>query len=482
MPDQPAMLGGAQEMKNVYPAAKTYRPLPDLVSLTNALDAQARGLISARDSAGNVEVIAGTATNLYDLTAQTFTERSKVADSYSTAADEVWEFCCYVNLIAATNWADPVQFRTLGAGGDFADLITSALKPKARHMDTIRAFLVLGNTNDATDGNVPNRVWWSAFRDGAGFDPAAATQCDYEDVADGGWVQKIIGGYDYGLVFLESQIVRMSYVGPPPIFRFDPVDKRRGTPFPQSVIAHGRNVFFISEEGFFVQNGVRSDSIGSERVDRWFWDHADDSVANRVCAGIDPINKLVIWAFPTSANPVPDTIIMFNWQTNRWAYAEVDVELLARALTTGYTLEGLDAVGGIDSLAFSLDSRVWTGGAVRLGTFDSSHKLAFFDGNNLKATLDTIEGQIFPGKKAYVKRAWPLIEGTDVTPEIALGRRNLQSEARSFGTPMPMTAGGYCPFDEDKARYHSARMTIPAGSTWTHGIGIGPEARLRGSF
>ena len=39
-------------------------------------------------------------------------------------------------------------------------IIKIVLKPRARHVDVVREFLVLGNTNDTTDGAVPNRVWW----------------------------------------------------------------------------------------------------------------------------------------------------------------------------------------------------------------------------------------------------------------------------------------------------------------------------------
>jgi hypothetical protein len=47
-------------------------------------------------------------------------------------------------------------------------------------------------------------------------------------------------------------------------------------------------------------------------------------------------------------------------------------------MTGGYTLEGLDALGSLESLAFSLDSSAWQGGLSALSCVDSNHKISQF--------------------------------------------------------------------------------------------------------
>lgn len=414
LPDLPDFANpGAIEAKNVIPSRTSYQPFPGLSEQTNALTGVATGAISARDISNNVYFYAGDATKLYESTDNIFTDESK-GGGYATAVDDVWEFVQFGQDVIATNFTDPVQEIAVGGGGvgAFADLIASTNKPKAKHLAVVRNFLVLGNTSDVTDGHVSNRIWWSGFNDPTDFDPDATTQSDYEDLTDGGWVQKVVGGTEYGIVFMESRIYRITYEGSPRIFDVYPVDRGRGTPIPNSVVAHGRDIFFISEEGFFRFDGSQSIPIGADRVDKTFWGQFDIANKARVSSAIDSVNKLVAWSFPGagSVGGASNTLFLYNWAWGRWARVEVDMEILVSSLTQGFTLEGLDTVSTNVDTGFtdSFDSDVWKGGKIRFSAFDLSHRLGYFTGSNLASTLDTGEAQIFSGRRALINEARPL--------------------------------------------------------------------------
>lgn len=478
LPDQPDLANpGAITAKNVIPFNGGYLPFKALSLQTNALAARVRGAISARDNDNNVYYYAGTETKLYELVASTFNDESGAA--YSTANDDNWEFAIYQSQVIATNYADPVQEITVGGGasGAFADLFTSTNKPKARHCATVGRFLVLGNTNDTTDGQRPFRVWWSAIDDITDMDPDAATQSDYQDIADGGWVRKIVGGVEYGVIFQERKISRMTYVGSPLIFDIQPVDESRGTQIPGSVIGYGRNVFFIAEDGFYRFDGQASYPIGDGKVDRTFWDEFDIANKKFVSAAIDPTHKLVIWSYPGTGNTggQPNKMIIYNWAEGKWA--EVDgaggIDIVTSALTQGYTLDTLDTVGtDIDNAStfpVSFDADFWKGGARRLSAFDSTHKLGFFTGSNLAATIDTGEAQLISGKRCVVTGVYPLIDGG--TPTIRTAVRNRQIDAASFSTSVTINSAGWCPARAE-GRYHRARLEIPASNSWSFAQGI----------
>src|SRR5690606_4266544 len=170
-----------------------------------------------------------------------------------TADGEVWEFTQFGNRVIATNYADAVQYIEIGTGtsNDFADLITSTDKPKAKRIATVRDFVVLGFVNDEA-GVTPNRLRWSAINNSADFDEDQTTLSDKQDLPEGGAVQKILGGPEYGIVFQESVIRRMSFVGTPLIFDFSGIiDPSRGTHVPNSVISNVRQHYFWTEEGIF---------------------------------------------------------------------------------------------------------------------------------------------------------------------------------------------------------------------------------------
>jgi hypothetical protein len=470
---------GTMEALNVIPTADGYRPLKDFSSVsTNSLSARCQGAATFTDKSGNTLIFAGDVSKLYKLTGGAFDDASN--GTYATAADGTWEFCKFGDEVIATNYIDAVQGFTVGTDTDFAALITGSNVPKARHVDVVRDFVVLGNTNDGTDGVQPGRVWWSAINNAVNFDPSATTQSDYQDIPEGGWVQRVVGGADYGLIFMETQIVRMSYVGSPLVFRFDPIERRRGTPIPNSVIAFGRLVFFISEEGFFVTDGVTSQPIGEDQVDREFWDNFDASFASRMSAAVDPLSKTVWWCYADTAatGGQPNNIIIYNWAKKKWAHSDLaTIEWLLRSRTTGYTLEGLDAIStDLDALPFSLDSRAYTG-VDFLGAINTSRVYGTFTGSNLAATLDTGDTQPYPVGLSTITAVRPLVDGGTLTVQTA-PRVKLQDTV-TFGTAVALDTDGKSNFTTS-SRYHRARVNIAAGGTWTHAQGVQIEASSDG--
>ena len=471
LPDRAALgLQAAVTALNVRPSEDGFRPVPGLSTQSDALTARAQGASAVRNTAGAVSYYAGDETKLYRLAGSTFSDVSGA--TYTTAEDANWEFAKFGNTILATNYADAVQGATIGSG-NFSDQFTSTDKPKAYHVDIVRDFVVLGNTNDTTDGVKPSRVWWGGINSSVDMTPSATTQSDFQDMPDGGWVQRVVGGIEYGLVFQEEMIRRMTYVGTPLIFSIDSIDRARGTPIPQSVITYGRFVFFIASDGFFMTDGVQTQPIGNGKVDRTFWDQFDIAYASRVSAAIDPVSKVVMWAFPGtgSSSGNPNKIYFYHWPTGKWSEAEVDTEVIFRALAKGYTLDGLDAVStNLDTLAFSLDSRAWTGQQIKLAIFNQSHILTFMDGSNLAATIDTGDVQLNPAGLATVNNVSPLVDGgTAIT--VALDERARIQDSVSFGTASTIDSNGRCNL-LSTARFHRFRTTIPAATSWNHAQGV----------
>jgi hypothetical protein len=479
-PDQPAFGSGATVANNVIPkAGGTYGSIAALSVVSDALTARCQGAFAGRDADGNVVNFAGDASKLYRMNTLTQTDISASA-GYSTSNDDAWKFCQYGNRVIATNFSNNIQSYVMGSSSIFADL--SAGAPRGRHIAVINpGFVMAGNTYDSVDGNVPNRVWWSAYLDPTswptiGTAAAEAAQSDYNDMPTGGWVQAIIGavGGAAGAVFMDTSVYRMDYEGPPTVFRFTEVERLRGTPAPGSVINVGPFAAYLGEDGFYMFDGAQSRPIGNGKVDKTFYADLDQSYFHRISGAADPINKLLIWAYPGSghSNGNPNKLIIFNWETGQWSSADTACELIYRALSTGYTLEGLDALGyTLDTLPFSLDSRVWTGGRLILSGFDASHKLGYFNGSTLAATIETGE---FPQSQElmYVDGIRPMVDGGTVTA--AVGYRSTPSASISYTSATSAGDDGVCP-QRIAARYTRAKVSIAAGGSWTHAMGVEPR-------
>lgn len=485
-PDQPEFGGGTSiAVSNVSPRTdKSYGPFSNYQAYSAAaLPARPQGAYGGADPDGNVSVFAGTVNNLYQIQvgSTSFTNVSKSANAYSCPADEAWSFALFNARLIACNINDPIQSFILGTDTAFSDL--SAAAPKARYVATAKNFLIAANTVDGISGAAPWRVWWSALGDPTswptpGSSAAAAVQSDYNDtVGEGGAITGVVGnlGTADAAVFFERAVWKMIYVGPPAVFNFVPAEGVRGTNAPGSIAQLGSVVFYLGEDGFYMFDGTNSVPIGANKVDRTF---LSDLIANghtRITSAIDPINKLVIWSYPSTNAPggvTPDKLIMYNWVTQRWSVASMTLDMIFRAFTFGYSLDGLDATGyNLDTLPFSLDSRVWTGGQILMGAFQNS-VLGYLSGTNLSAMVDTDEIQPFPGQRTFVSNSRPLVDrdtneilGSGITISV-YGRESLESDPAVVATGT-LGSLGWAPL-RGSARYLRARITVPANVNFHH--------------
>lgn len=483
-PDQPAFGGGTTLVSNVLPrTAQSYAPFPELQPVTDALTTRPYGAGSFRGYDGNVDTFVADETDIFILNGTTWDNVSKSAGAYSVATDDYVDFVAYGNRVISCNGPDSeLQTFLLGTDVKFSDLATGAA-PKARHAAVINNFVMVGNTVDSTDGAVGNRVRWCAIDDPTdwpvvGSADAAQKQSDLQNLPNGGWVQNIIGavGGADGAIFMEHSIYRVTYEGSPAVFNFYEVEKGRGTPAPRSVVNVGPFAFYLGEDGFYMFNGSQSTPIGAQRVDKYFFADLDQNYFHRIVASIDPINKHVLWSYPAEGNTGgrPNKIIAYNWDVDRWSVGYVENDLIFQDLTTGYTLEQLDAFGDLDTLEFSLDSRIWTGGRLVLSGFDANKKLGRFGGANLAAIIETQEVSAdqllsLPNNRIYINGIRPIVDGGTVT--VAIKYRDTPSGTLATDGPNVVDADGAAHFTRS-TRYVRAQINIAAGGTWTHAQGV----------
>lgn len=481
-PDQ-AVLGqtGAPEAQGVVPLTdRSYGPFKSLSDLgSSATGTVIQGAISVRASDGTVHIFAGDVSKLYKYNSGTnvWDDVSR-ASGYTTPADGRWYFIQMGDRIVATNYTDEIQTYIIGTSAVFANL--SAAAPKARYIAVIKGFLVAADTWDATDGYVQNRVWWADHDDPTnwptpGTAAAAAAQSDYQDIQFGGQIGGLVGGCGGrdGVVFLQSAIVTMDYVGGGVVFAFSDAERGRGTTIPGSIINVGPFAGYIGEEGFFLFDGARSVQIGYGKVDRWFWTNVDQTQLVRICTAIDAKQKLIYWAWQsTSSQGKLDKLLVYNWVSSRWSYIELGtLDFIFTGYTPGYTLEQLDTISAdLDALPYSLDSSAWMGGRALPFGFDSGGQIGAFDGDNEGVTLDTGEFPIGE-RRVFCRGVRPIADLSAGTITCAIGHRDTQGGTVTYTTATSQGSDGVCP-QRKSARYMRARIVINDGATFSHIQGV----------
>lgn len=484
LPDQPTFENpGATVATNVVPLTSgSYGPLQGLAALSDALTRVPQGA-AAFDVDGTTYTFAGDLENLFKLNVEAWGVVSKSSGAYTVADTDVWNFVQFGDrCIAVNGHTDAPQTFLMGTDSAFSDLAGSP--PKAKTCAVVKDFVVLGNI----DGQ-ENRVHWCAIDTPTdwptiGSADAAAKQSDRQDIAVGGDVQAItgaVGGLD-GVVFTRKAIYHMQYDGPPHVFSFREIERDRGVYAPNSVVNVGTQAFYLGEDGFYSFTGNGSVNIGAQKVDKHFFEDWTGASVHAIYGAADPINNVVMWLYPGENNSsgVPDTLIIYNWDTKQWSKAKVDADLIFRDLSVAYTMDQIDSFGTLDDLADSLDSRIWIGGNVLLSAFDSSHKLARFTGPNLAATLETAEangGTLFgkPHERIFVNGVRPYIDTPDGNISVTLRHRDTLGASLSDTSSNAIDANGMANFTKS-ARFVRARVSVSASSSWTHASGLDFDA------
>lgn len=464
-PDAPDLSDTAREALNVIPEKEGYRPFKALATTTGALTARAQGASWFRAPNGTTKNFAGDATKLYLQNASAWGDVSRsTGGAYATGADNNWRFAQFKGLAYATNGVDDLQSFDLNSGANWIKAVGSP--PVAKFIGVVRNFLTIANIAGS-----PQRVKWAGDNNSGTWTPSATTLSDEQDQPDGGEITGFLGG-EFGLVFQEAALRRMTFEGSPTIFRFDKIAEDLGATVPNTVAGWGNIGFFCHRSGFhMVVGGQQITPIGKNRFDRWFWGLLDQSNMHRVTSAIDPVNSLYIVSFPTGTGGQPTGLLIYNWKADRAAHALVNCEMIYSGATQQtWTLEDLDVFGSIELVPFSLDSSYWTGSRqLLLAGFSTDHKSGTFSGANQKATLDTGEMQPIPGRRARLLGARPLIDGG--SPTIAVGTRRTQQAPVTWSAPRTMTRDGLVPLRLE-TRYARYRATVAESAVWQWAQGI----------
>ena len=307
LPDQPGVSGNVTDAKNCYPVSNGYAPVK---SEADYSDAAAQNLLItfAGKFGGATNLFAAGATQIYKFDSNDASLDALTTSGYS--AVEGWDVTQFGGKMILANGQDILQSYDLSSSTYVTDLAAAA--PRAKYVTVVRDFVVAAN-----DGTDTNKVYWSDINDETDWTPGAASQSDFQLVPDGGDITGLAGG-EYGLIFLERAIYRMSYTGSPFFFQFDAISRSLGCISNGSIAQYGNLTYFLADDGFYVCDGQSTKPIGVEKVNRWFFENAiPGEIQTGMSATVDPINKLVIWKFNGTFGG--QFLLMYSIDLARWS-------------------------------------------------------------------------------------------------------------------------------------------------------------------
>ncbi len=474
MPDQPEMSDGSRVVQNVFPRTRgTYGPMRALTEVGNALNSPCKGAGSFMGSDNTIVTFAGTATKLYLWNgADTWTDVTRLSGDYTMADEHRWVFEQIGNTVYADNGIDTPQSWVIGLSSRWAAATGSP--PISKYLAAVdNGFLMRANTP------LDNReTQWSEQFNSNGW-VIGQNQSDTQVFQEGGKITGLVGG-ENPVWFQQKKIRRGIYTGPDAIFQINEISRERGCVVPGSIAAYQRTIIFLANDGFYRLDAEQAlTPIGEDKVDETIWANINQDNFNACWSLIDPRRKAYYFAWPSSSG-IADTLWICNLNGNRWApssydmeclffmYAEVSIDLDTDIDVADQNLDG----SGLPSL----DSEAFAGSPIpKLACFTPNHKLAFFDGPTLEATIDTSEAQIGDGfSQVEVDRVIPLVTGGNpsISAQGKIGLRNRQQDAVTYSGAVGADAFGDQYFREPAARFHIARQVLPAGMEFQHAIGV----------
>lgn len=390
----------------------------------------------------------------------TTADTGTVTFAYVTPTNQRWRFTQFGNVLIAANGGNRLQGYNLNSSSTFQDLATDA--PQSRYVTVVRDFVVSAYVNSSTV--YPYRVQWSALGDESSWTNSATTQADFQDIPDGGSIVGITGG-EYGLVFMDRSIHRMSYVGSPLVFQFDNISRNLGCYEANSIVQYGGTSFFLADDGFYACDGQQVIPIGNEKVNRYFYSNVDEGTLSLMSAAVDPFRKLVIWAYASQSSAIVDKLLIFNYQTGRWTSGTTNASRVASSSTPSFDLEGMDVFGTLEQIQSSFDDRVWLGGKMQFAGVKNT-KIVTFTGNGNTAYIETGDIEM-PGTTSAITLAKPIVDGG--SGSVSLFSRRLLSEQVVFGSQTAANSENRVSL-RGIGRYHRLQLT-PTGQ-WTNAVGL----------
>lgn len=399
-PEDTLKAGGLQVCKNVMPVNRYYEPCKDKKTYNStALTGTILNGIYTQDTDGQYYNFVGTSSKLYrfDKASVTNVTRATGGDYNST----FWNFAEYGNWLIATNYSDVPQILKGYTSTNFQALGGSP--PRAKFCVMNNTHLVLGFLNDGTV--YPKKLQWSARENPEDWTASLITGAGSQNLPD--IIGSITGIGTFGENFIvasENSISIAYFTGTKTTFEFQiNAVKNIGCFYPQSFISIGSAVFFWGKNSIYMFDGQIKD-IGSF-LRNTVLNNINIQYSHRITVTHNKEKKLIIWAYPTtSSTGSPDRLLFYNYEEDKWAYADMTVDSVFMGASGGIFWDDVNILW--DDANILWDSNYWMNNNIVPMVGDTDGLIKTLDGNPLTAEIETgelvSEPSIMMVSRAYI--------------------------------------------------------------------------------
>lgn len=266
------------------------------------------------------------AVTVANANAYTFTT-ANAASSTATGGSGAY---VYTSSIVYWDIGDPdgpaVSFSELGAA--YAKLYLPYVATEVMVSDQNRQVIAFGcNPYDTTIAQDKMIVRWSDSNDPTNWDTAETTKTAGEQrLSSGSFIVTAVQNREEILVWTDSSLFSMSYVGPPYGYGFNLVGANFDIIGPNSKVVAGSVAYWMGTNNFYMYNGKITAMPCTVR-DYVFLDLSVDD-GDKVYCSSDSGNNEIIWFYPSeSQGPAGareiDRYVVYNYIEDAWYYGSL---------------------------------------------------------------------------------------------------------------------------------------------------------------
>ena len=287
------------------------------------------------------------------------------------------------------------------------------------------------------------------------------------------------------MVFQQRAVSRVDFVGPPRVFQITPIEEARGCIAPQSIITVGFMTYFLAHDGFWATDGNQTFPIGTNKVNRWFFENVSETDRFRTQGAIIWEKECIVWSFYPASNATGfNQQIIYSWAQDKWSTADLSVDWIVDNKVGATTLEDLDALfATLEDVTPSMDSSFWGARSRALSAFiqdgAGNTEINLLNGAAREASFETADTEPKPGYRVAVKRIYPMVENADINTTAALITRSFKGASAMSTAFTPINAAGFCPVN-GSGRFVRTKTIIPASASWDKAQGVLAAFRVTG--
>jgi hypothetical protein len=198
----------------------------------------------------------------------------------------------------------------------------------------------------------PLVVRWSDADNPYEWVPEVTNQSGEQRLANGSKIVAATTARQEIVVWTDTAVYSMQYLGPPFVFGFTLLDQDISIASQNAVINVNNAVYWMGLDKFFVYDG-RVNTLPCTIRQHIFSTLNKDQIAQVTCGNNEAFSE-VWWFYPSTGSTRNDTVVIFNYLENVWSYGSLgrsafspqlirDYPLLANSIQVSYTTADITA-------------------------------------------------------------------------------------------------------------------------------------------